>query len=125
MYALKSKSILSMAIAMAVSTSAYANDETTIEEVTVVAKPTSYANNVIEPAMLEQQSTVSSVLSVIDNLPGISINEGDAFGGDDWSTTITMRGFSIDGNQQQLGMTVDGILMVALTMAAVQKQIAT
>ena len=53
MYALKSKSILSMAIAMAVSTSAYANDETTIEEVTVVAKPTSYANNVIEPAMLE------------------------------------------------------------------------
>ena len=102
MYALKSKSILSMAIAMAVSTSAYANDETTIEEVTVVAKPTSYANNVIEPAMLEQQSTVSSVLSVIDNLPGISINEGDAFGGDDWSTTITMRGFSIDGNQQQL-----------------------
>ena len=109
MYALKSKSILSMAIAMAVSTSAYANDETTIEEVTVVAKPTSYANNVIEPAMLEQQSTVSSVLSVIDNLPGISINEGDAFGGDDWSTTITMRGFSIDGNQQQLGMTVDGI----------------
>ncbi|WP_352311640.1 TonB-dependent receptor plug domain-containing protein, partial [Psychrobacter sp. W2-37-MNA-CIBAN-0211] len=51
----------------------------------------------------------SSVLSVIDNLPGISINEGDAFGGDDWSTTITMRGFSIDSNQQQLGMTVDGI----------------
>ncbi|WP_166376148.1 TonB-dependent receptor [Pseudoalteromonas sp. Z9A4] len=108
MYALKNKSLLSMAIAMAVSTSVHANDNT-IEEVTVVAKPTSYANNVIEPAMLEQQSSVSSILSVIDNLPGISINEGDAFGGDDWSTTITMRGFSIDGNQQQLGMTVDGI----------------
>ena len=96
-----------MAVAMAVSTSSYANDNV-IQEVTVTAKPTSYANNVIEPAMLEQQSSVSSVLS-IDNLPGISINEGDAFGGDDWSTTITMRGFSIDGNQQQLGMTVDGI----------------
>lgn len=108
MYALKNKSILSMAIAMAVSTSAYASDKE-IEEVTVTAKPTSYASNVIEPAMMEQQSAVSSVLSVIDNLPGISINEGDAFGGDDWSTTITMRGFSIDGNQQQLGMTIDGI----------------
>ena len=108
MYALKNKSILSMAVAMAVSTPAYANDNV-IEEVTVTAKPTSYANNVIEPAMLEQQSSVSSVLSVIDNLPGISINEGDAFGGDDWSTTITMRGFSIDSNQQQLGMTIDGI----------------
>lgn len=118
MYAFTNKSALSMAIAMAISTSAYANDvdnknnkdkENEIEEVTVVAKPTSYANNVIDPAMMEQQSSVSSVLSVIDNLPGISINEGDAFGGDDWSTTITMRGFSIDSNQQQLGMTVDGI----------------
>ena len=77
MYALKNKSILSMAVAMSVSTSAYANDNV-IEEVTVTAKPTCYANNVIEPAMLEQQSSVSSVLSVIDNLPGISINEGDA-----------------------------------------------
>lgn len=99
-----------MAVLLAISSVASANDnEKEIEEVTVVAKPTSYANNVIEPAMMEQQSAVSSVLSVIDNLPGISINEGDAFGGDDWSTTITMRGFSIDGNQQQLGMTIDGI----------------
>lgn len=110
MYLSTNKSILSMAILLAISTAASANNnEKEIEEVTVVAKPTSYANNVIEPAMMEQQSAVSSVLSVIDNLPGISINEGDAFGGDDWSTTITMRGFSIDGNQQQLGMTIDGI----------------
>ena len=75
--------------------------------------------------MLEQQSSVSSVLAVIDNLPGISINEGDAFGGDDWSTTITMRGFSIDGNQQQLGMTIDGIPNGGSTMVAVQKQTVT
>ncbi|MGS0535831.1 TonB-dependent receptor domain-containing protein [Pseudoalteromonas sp. SaAl2] len=108
MRAFNKKTTLSLAIALAFSSNSFAND-TEIEEVTVVAKPTSYANNVIEPSMLEQQSSVSSVLAVIDNLPGISINEGDAFGGDDWSTTITMRGFSIDGNQQQLGMTVDGI----------------
>ncbi|MCF2900226.1 TonB-dependent receptor [Pseudoalteromonas sp. OFAV1] len=103
------KTKLSLVIATLLATSANANTNNEIEEITVVAKPTSYANNVIEPAMLEQQSSVSSVLAVIDNLPGISINEGDAFGGDDWSTTITMRGFSIDGNQQQLGMTIDGI----------------
>ncbi|KPH65025.1 TonB-dependent receptor domain-containing protein [Pseudoalteromonas porphyrae] len=108
MRTLTKKTSLSLALALAFSSMGYAN-EAEIEEITVVAKPTSYANNVIEPAMLEQQSSVSSVLSVIDNLPGISINEGDAFGGDDWSTTITMRGFSIDGNQQQLGMTIDGI----------------
>ena len=103
------KTKLSLVVATLLATSAHANTNNEIEEITVVAKPTSYANNVIEPAMLEQQSSVSSVLAVIDNLPGISINEGDAFGGDDWSTTITMRGFSIDGNQQQLGMTIDGI----------------
>ena len=103
------KTKLSLIVATLLATSANANSNNEIEEITVVAKPTSYANNVIEPAMLEQQSSVSSVLAVIDNLPGISINEGDAFGGDDWSTTITMRGFSIDGNQQQLGMTIDGI----------------
>ena len=86
-----------------------ANNDKNIEEVTVIAKKLSYANNTVDTTMIDQQAPVTSVLGVMDNLPGISINEGDAFGGDDWSTSITMRGFSIDGNQQQLGMTVDGI----------------
>lgn len=38
------------------------------------------------------------MLVVIDNLLGISINEGDVFGGDDWLIIIIMCGFSIDGN---------------------------
>lgn len=108
-----SKNLLGLAITAAISTVAIADDnankEATIEEVTVIAKKLSYANNTVDTTMIEQQVPVSSVLGVMDNLPGISINEGDAFGGDDWSTSITMRGFSIDGNQQQLGMTVDGI----------------
>ncbi len=108
-----SRNLIAMAITTALSIPAVANDtqdnETILEEVSVVAKKLSHANHVIDPSMVKQQSSVSSVLSVMDNLPGISINEGDAFGGDDWSTSITMRGFSIDGNQQQLGMTVDGI----------------
>ncbi|MBL4909791.1 MAG: TonB-dependent receptor [Alteromonadaceae bacterium] len=115
------KSLLAIAISLAFSNAVLAEDSSinnknndksndqTIEEVTVIAKKSSLANNVVSPAMLDQQISASSVLSVMDNLPGISINEGDAFGGDDWSTSITMRGFSIDGTQQQLGMTVDGI----------------
>ncbi len=109
---LNQKSVIATAIALATSPMAMANaddTETTMEEISVVAKKTTYANNTVNVNMIEQQSSISSVLAVIDNLPGISINEGDAFGGDDWSTSITMRGFSIDGNQQQLGMTVDGI----------------
>ncbi len=111
------KSVLAMAITLAINPSLSANEnnkattdeEQAIEEVSVVAKKLSHANNIVNPSMIQQQSSMTSVLAVIDNLPGISINEGDAFGGDDWSTSITMRGFTIDGNQQQLGMTIDGI----------------
>jgi iron complex outermembrane receptor protein len=106
------KKLIAIAVTMACSPSLFAeefNEDKVMEEVSVVAKKTTYANNVIDQSMIKQQSSMTSVLSVMDNLPGISINEGDAFGGDDWSTSITMRGFSIDGNQQQLGMTIDGI----------------
>ncbi|OUS31038.1 TonB-dependent receptor [Thalassotalea sp. 42_200_T64] len=109
---MSTKTLIALAISSALSlpVSAFADDsENVIEEVTVVAKKLSHANHVIAPSMVKQQSSVSSVLAIMDNLPGISINEGDAFGGDDWSTSITMRGFTIDGNQQQLGMTIDGI----------------
>ncbi|ATC97094.1 TonB-dependent receptor domain-containing protein [Pseudoalteromonas tunicata] len=101
---------LALVVSMILSSSAALAEQTQeIEEVSVVAKKITYANHVIDPAMKAQQNSINSILSVIDNLPGISINEGDAFGGDDWSTSITMRGFAIDGYQQQLGMTVDSI----------------
>ncbi len=107
------KSLITIAVLSALSTQALAANsdsrEQEIEEVSVVGKKISYANNLVEESMMEQQAPITSVMAVMDNLPGISINEGDAFGGDDWSSSITMRGFSIDGNQQQLGMTVDGI----------------
>ncbi|MGL1958849.1 MAG: TonB-dependent receptor [Colwellia sp.] len=115
MYLAQKKNLFASAVIAALSMNAVADEqiavdqESEIEEVTVVAKKLSHANHVVNPAMTAQQSNINSVLSVIDNLPGISINEGDAFGGDDWSTSITMRGFSIDSTQQQLGMTIDGI----------------
>ena len=74
-----------------------------------VGQPIAQANNVTSDSMKDQQSSLSSVLGTVDNLPGISISEGDTFGSDDWSTTISMRGYSINLNEQQLGITVDGI----------------
>ncbi|MFT7008401.1 MAG: iron complex outermembrane receptor protein [Colwellia sp.] len=113
MYKSRKKSLIALAISSAFSLNVVAEEvsyeESTMEEVSVVAKKLSHANHEIDVKMTQQQSSMSSVLAMMDNLPGISINEGDAFGGDDWSTSITMRGFSIDGNQQQLGMTIDGI----------------
>ena len=113
MYNAPKKSLIALAISSTFAFNAVAedvvNEESTMEEVSVVAKKLSHANHEIDVKMAQQQSSISSVLAMMDNLPGISINEGDAFGGDDWSTSITMRGFTIDGNQQQLGMTIDGI----------------
>lgn len=110
---LHKKSLIALALSSVFSLNAVAqvnaNEDDTMEEVMVVAKKLSHANHEIDVKMAQQQSSMSSILAMMDNLPGISINEGDAFGGDDWSTSITMRGFSIDGNQQQLGMTIDGI----------------
>jgi iron complex outermembrane receptor protein len=109
----RKKSLIALAISSTFAFNALAEEvktqESTMEEVSVVAKKLSHANHEIDIKMAQQQSSITSVLALMDNLPGISINEGDAFGGDDWSTSITMRGFSIDGNQQQLGMTIDGI----------------
>ena len=105
------KTLLSSAVLTALSFSLQAEEkkEQEMEEISVVGKKISYANNVVQQSMQDQQAPITSVTAMMDNLPGISINEGDAFGGDDWSSSINMRGFSIDGNQQQLGMTVDGI----------------
>lgn len=80
-----------------------------IEEVTVIGRSVSYANNATDDNMLKQQTSMTSVLAVIDNLPGVLVNEGDTFGADDWSTSISMRGFQVDLSQQQIGITVDGI----------------
>lgn len=86
-----------------------AADDERIEEITVVGRSVSYANNAVDEDMFKQQANLSSVLAAVDNLPGVLINEGDTFGADDWSTSIVIRGFQVNLNEQQIGMTVDGI----------------
>jgi hypothetical protein len=58
--------------------------------------------------MNDQQSPITSILSTIDNLPGVNITEGDTFGFDDWSTTINLRGYQTSLSDQQVGTTIDG-----------------
>lgn len=47
----------------------------------------------------------TSPLKVLDKLPGVSFQSADPFGAYEWSTRISIRGFS----QNQLGFTLDGI----------------
>lgn len=80
-----------------------------IEEVFVISKATTYSNNTITESMVLQNSAITSINDLIDNLPGVSVNEGDAFGFDDWSTSIAIRGFQTNLGEQQVGSTIDGL----------------
>jgi iron complex outermembrane receptor protein len=69
--------------------------DTSIEKIQVFGKSVSYANNETTESMLKQQGNMTSVLTTIDSLPGVLINKSDIFGSDDWSMTISIRGFQI------------------------------
>ena len=79
------------------------------EAVSVVAEePRTFASNVVAEPMMLQQSSITSVTSVVDNLPGVSIQEGDAYGFDDWSSNVVVRGFQVTISEAQIGTTIDG-----------------
>ena len=80
-----------------------------LETVSVVAEePRPFARNIVAEPMMRQQSSITSVTSVADNLPGVSIQEGDAYGFDDWSSNVAVRGFQVTINEAQIGTTIDG-----------------
>lgn len=79
-----------------------------IEEVVVVGASRTYSALSTTQSMNDQQSPITSILSTIDNLPGVNITEGDTFGFDDWSTTINLRGYQTSLSEQQVGTTIDG-----------------
>ena len=84
-------------------------DVVRMEEISIVGEePKIFASNVVAAPMIRQQSPVTSVASVIDNLPGVSVQEGDAYGMDDWSSNVAMRGFQVTINESQIGTTIDG-----------------
>lgn len=80
-----------------------------LEEIVVIGSAKTYATTRTTQPMLDAQSPVASALDVIDDLPGVLVTEGDPYGFDDWSTTVTIRGFSLDLGQQQIGTTIDGL----------------
>ena len=80
-----------------------------LEAVSVVAEePRPFARNIVAEPMMRQQSSITSVTSVADNLPGVSIQEGDSYGFDDWSSNVALRGFQVTINEAQIGTTIDG-----------------
>ncbi len=80
-----------------------------LDTISVVAgEPRIFARNFVAEPMMRQQSNITSVTAVVDNLPGVSVQEGDAYGFDDWSTNVAVRGFQVTINDVQIGTTIDG-----------------
>ena len=80
-----------------------------IESITVVAaRSRTFATNRVAEPMVAQQSPVSSIMATIDNLPGVSVQEGDPYGNDPWSSGFSMRGFHVHLTEAQIGTTIDG-----------------
>ncbi len=77
--------------------------------VVVTGQAQTYSSAETTESMALQQSPVTSVLAQIDNLPGVQVQEGDAFGFDDWSTGVAIRGFQTNLGEQQVGITIDGL----------------
>ncbi|MDE2677282.1 MAG: TonB-dependent receptor [Gemmatimonadota bacterium] len=76
--------------------------------VVIPEAPRVFALNFVAEPMMRQQSSITGVTAVVDNLPGVSVQEGDAYGFDDWSSNVVMRGFQVTINDAQVGTTIDG-----------------
>lgn len=79
------------------------------DEIIVIGVGRTYSSNASTEEMALQQAPITSVLAQIDNLPGVNVTEGDAYGFDDWSTHYTLRGFQTSLGEQQIGLTIDGL----------------
>jgi iron complex outermembrane receptor protein len=105
---------ITLAVVLAMQTQLAVAEENTaaeaaVEVISVTGKRVAYANNVADESAKLQQASISNVMDLIDKLPGVNVGQGDAFGSDDYTTTVSMRGFVIDRADQQLGITIDGI----------------
>lgn len=108
----KSRYVLHLAassLALAWATPALAQEEEPPVTIIVTGQATTYTNTQVTEQMVAQQTPITSPLSLIDNLPGVNIQEGDTFGFDDWSTAISVRGFQTNLDTQEIGMTIDGL----------------
>lgn len=88
---------------------ANADDTRELGTIIVTGTAQTYSSSETTEAMTLQQAPVTSILAQVDNLPGVLVQEGDAFGFDDWSTGVAVRGFQNNLGEQQLGITIDGI----------------
>ncbi len=81
------------------------NESAELGSISIISHDDSLANSIISADSLQQVSPMTDVMNTINHLPGVNVQQTDAFGFDDWQTQVTMRGFATD----QIGFTIDGV----------------
>jgi iron complex outermembrane receptor protein len=85
---------------------AKADDDTTnLDAVTVFGRGQTRQVNTLNQTELAKNPAGSSPIKALETLPGVNFQSADAAGAYEWSTKISIRGFS----QNQLGFTLDDI----------------
>lgn len=86
---------------------AAAKDAKVLETISVVGQNATRQVQQIDKAQIDQAAPGTSPIQMLQKLPGVHFVSNDAFGTDEWSQRISLRGF----NHTQLGYTLDGIPM--------------
>lgn len=95
--------------ALADDADASPNAPVNADAIIVTGQRTTYNNAALNETLIDDKPPIASVLDLVATLPGVQVNEGDAFGFDDWSTTLSVRGYQTTLDQQQVGITIDGL----------------
>ena len=81
------------------------DDATTLDAVSVVGTGQTRQVQSLGRAELQREAAGTSPLKVMAKLPGVHFQSSDPWGNYEWSSKLSIRGFS----QQQLGFTLDGV----------------
>ena len=86
---------LVLLVASALIGSAYAQDDVVqTDEISVFGQGQTRQVQNISKKDIEEAAPGSSPLKVLDKVPGVHFESSDSFGAYEWSTTISVRGFS-------------------------------
>lgn len=91
--------------AEAAATAEAGKDATTLDTVSVVGTGQTRQVQALGKADLQREAAGTSPLKVMAKLPGVHFQSSDPWGNYEWSSKLSIRGFS----QQQLGFTLDGV----------------
>ena len=89
----------------AAASAAAMDDATTLDAVSVVGTGQTRQVQALGKAELQREAAGTSPLKVMAKLPGVHFQSSDPWGNYEWSSKLSIRGFS----QQQLGFTLDGV----------------